>query len=361
MMCKANKFLALAIAFTFILASLTLSNTFTASASGQQNKLQEKPQDKKPPEKPQDKKPPAKPDDPQDEKDITVKLGADLVMLDVSVYDQSSNLAVMSLAQKDFQVFEDKVAQEVAFFTKDQVPVSVVFTIDTSGSMRPKLDTIIKASKNLVKDSHKGDEMAVIEFMEAPELLCEFTGDTQEVIDTLDGLVARSQTSMLDAIYLAADYAQKDSKNRRRALIVFTDGLDKENYYKFEEVVKHLQESDTQIYLIGFTNDLDTDAGLFKKSAKDKAEALLSKLAVETGGRAFFPKELSEVHAIGQQISTDLRTQYAVGYYSTNNKKDGTFRSVRVQIANGGNRKLIARTRSGYYAPNPDGTTRHKP
>jgi Ca-activated chloride channel homolog len=354
MMCRANKFLALTIAFTFIISSITLTQNFEVSANGdqQQNKQQEKPQDKKPP---------TKPDDPQDEKDIPV-LRADLVMLDVTVYDQSSNLAVMNLAQKDFQVIEDKVPQEITFFSKDQVPVSVVFTIDTSGSMRAKLDTIIKASKNLVKDSRKGDEMAVIEFKENPELLCEFTGDTQEVIDTLDGLIARSQTSMLDAIYLAADYAQKDSKNRRRALIVVTDGLDKENYYKFEEVVKHLQESDTQMYLIGFTQDLDTDSGLFKKSPKDKAEALLTRLAVETGGRAFFPKELSDVHSIGQQISTDLRTQYAVGYYSTNTKKDGTFRSVRVQLPNSGNRKLIARTRSGYYAPGADGTiTRQKP
>jgi len=105
-----------------------------------------------------------------------------------------------------------------------------------------------------------------------------------------------------------------------------------------------------QIYLIGFISDLDRDSGLFKKSAKDKAEGLLNKLAEETGGKAFFPKELSEVHAIAQQISTDLRTQYAIGYYPTNNKKDGTFRAVRVQV-NSGNRRLIARTRNGYTAP----------
>src|SRR5215211_1321454 len=172
MMCRANKVLALAIAFTFIISSITLANNFKASVTDlQQNK---------PPDKPQDKKPPTKPNDPQDD---VLRLNADLVMLDVTVYDQSSNLAVMNLAEKDFQVFEDKVPQEIKFFSKDQVPVSVVFTIDTSGSMRAKLDTIIKASKNLVKDSRKGDEMAVIEFKEAPELLCEFTGDTQEVID----------------------------------------------------------------------------------------------------------------------------------------------------------------------------------
>src|ERR1044072_6337403 len=104
MMCKANKFLAFAIAFTFIISSLTLSNNFTASAQSPASQ-QDKPQ-----EKPQDKKPPAKSDAPQDDKqEKPIVLNADLVMLDVTVYDQSSNLAVMNLAQKDFQVLEDKV------------------------------------------------------------------------------------------------------------------------------------------------------------------------------------------------------------------------------------------------------------
>jgi Ca-activated chloride channel family protein len=320
----------------------------TASARVSDDQQKETNQNKKPPQQ-----------DPQDKDDPLIKLGTDLIMLDVSVIDTgANNTAVMNLAQKDFQVLEDKVPQEIKFFSKDQVPVSVVFTIDSSGSMRAKIDTVIKASVNLVKDSKAGDEMAVIEFRETPELLQEFTRDQNDVIDTLNGLVARSQTAMLDALYLAADYAQKEARNRRRALIVVTDGLDKENYYKFDDVVKHLQESDVQVYLIGFTQDLDSGSGLFKKSQKDKAETLLNKLATETGGRAFFPRELSEVHTIGQQISTDLRTQYAIGYYPTNTNRDGTFRSVKVQVTSPSNKRLIARTRSGYIAPTDNPTSK---
>jgi Ca-activated chloride channel family protein len=299
----------------------------------------------------QNKKPPAQ-QDTQDKDDPVIKLGTDLIMLDVSVIDTTANnTAVMNLQQKDFQIMEDKVPQEIKFFSKDQVPVSVVFAIDSSGSMRGKIDTVIKASINLVKDSKPGDEMSVIEFRETPELLQEFTNDQNDVIDTLNGLVARSSTAMLDAVYLAADYAQKEGKNRRKALIIVTDGLDKENYYKFDDVVKHLQESDVQVYLIGFTQDLDAGGALFKKSPKDKAEALLNKLANETGGKAFYPRELSEVHSIGQQISTDLRTQYAIGYYPSNTKRDGTFRNVKVQVNTTSKNRLVARTRSGYIAP----------
>jgi len=328
------------VALSFITASVA---PFSVARANQQ-----KP-DLQRPDKPKLQKPPqSKDDEPQQKEDSPIRIGTDLVLLDVNVVDPS-NKPVMDLKKEDFAVSEDKVSQKIEFFSRDSVPVSLVFAIDTSGSMRPKLDTVVKASTNLVKESRSGDEMAVIEFKDQPELLEEFTGDTSDVIDTLNGLVASRQTAMLDALYLAADYANKDGKNRRKAVLVVTDGLDNDSYYKFGEVVNHLREIDVQIYLIGFISDLDRDSGLFKKSAKDKAESLLNKLAEETGGKAFYPKELSEVHAIAQQISTELRTQYSIGYYPTNSKKDGTFRSVKVQV-NGGTRRVIARTRNGYTA-----------
>lgn len=292
-------------------------------------------------------KPKAKPQQPQEE---VIRVGTDLVILDVTVVDQD-NKPVMDLRQDQFQVFEDKVPQRIEFFSREQVPVSLVLTIDTSGSMRPKLDTVIKAATTLVKASRPEDEIAVIEFKDQPELLEEFTTDINDVIDTLQGLVASGQTALLDAVYLSADYASKEAKNRRKAVLVVTDGLDKNSYYKFNEVVDRLRELDVQIYLIGFTKDLSEEGGLFKRSEREKAEGLLNKLAAETGGKAFFPKELSEVAAIAEQISTDLRTQYSIGYYPTNSKRDGSFRSIKVQLVNVGNRRLAVRTRSGYVAP----------
>ena len=286
----------------------------------------------------------------KDEPKIT--LTADLVMLDVTVIDSTANKPVMDLKEDQFQIFEDKLPQKIEVFSRDQVPASLVFAIDTSGSMKTKLDTVIKASIDFVKDCRPGDEMAVIEFKDEAELLSEFTEDTTEISDTLQALTARGRTALLDAVYLAADYAHAEAKNRRRAVVLVTDGVDKNSYYKFEQVVNRLRETDVQIYLIGFTKDLENDgAWVFKKSEKDKAEGLLGKLAAETGGRAFFPKELIEVHAIAQQISTDLRTQYSIGYYPANSKRDGTFRAIRVQVNAPGNRRLVAHTRPGYTAP----------
>ncbi len=340
--------LALVAAFSLSASSLSI-NPITGSGlvradQGQKDQQKEKPSLQKP-----GHAVPSEQTEQTDEQGGVIKLGTDLVLLDVTVVD-TSNSPVMDLKKNQFQVYEDKVPQEVTFFSREEVPVSVVFAIDTSGSMRPKLDTVIKASTNLVKDSKPDDELAVIEFKDQPELLEEFTNDINDVIDTLQGLIASRQTAMLDALYLAADYASKEGKNRRKAVMLVTDGLDKDSYYKFDEVVDHLRETDVQVYLIGFTNDLSKDGGwIFKKSDKDKAESLLNKLADETGGRAFFPKELSEVHTIAQQISTDLRTQYSIGYYPTNAKRDGTFRSVKVSV-NAGDRRVVARTRSGYTA-----------
>jgi Ca-activated chloride channel family protein len=328
-----------AIALALVTTGLLTGGLWTGLAAAQEEKQREKPKIQKQPE----------PQGQEQKDEPVVKIRGDLVVLDVTVLDPS-NKPVMDLNQGSFQVLEDKVPQKVEFFSREEVPVSVVFAIDTSGSMRAKLDTVIKASANLVKESRQGDEVAVIEFKDQPELLEEFTTNIEDVVDTLNGLIASRQTAMLDALYLGADYASKEGKNRRKAIILVTDGLDKDSYYKMNEVVDHLRETDVQVYLIGFTKDLEGGGNIFSKSPKDKAENLLTKLAEETGGKAFFPRELSEVHQIAAQISTDLRTQYSIGYYPTNDKRDGTFRAVKVSV-NAGNRRLVARTRNGYTAP----------
>lgn len=281
-----------------------------------------------------------------------VRLGAELVILDVSVVDRA-NRPVYDLAKERFQVLEDGTPQTIEFFSREQAPVSLGLAIDTSGSMRTKLESVVQATTNLVRVNQAQDETAVIEFKDTVELIEEFTSNERDIEDALDGLVANGQTSLLDAIKLASDYVQKDGRHRRKALVVVSDGLEKGSYFTFDQVVDHLRELDVRLYLIGFTQDLDDASGLFKKSSKDKAEDLIKKLASETGGRFFFPKDVSELGPITDQIAMDLRTVFAIGYYPTNTKKDGTFRRVDVRVldpsAKSDNR-LVARTRSGYVA-----------
>jgi Ca-activated chloride channel family protein len=292
--------------------------------------------------------PPARADDRQDE----LQLGTELVILDVSVVDRA-NRPIYDIPRERFQVAEDGAPQTIEFFSRETAPVSMGLAIDTSGSMRSKLESVVQAVTNLVRTSQPNDEMAVIEFKDTVELIEEFTSKQKDVEDALEDLVANGQTSLLDAIMLSSDYIQKDSKNRRKALVLVSDGLEKGSYYTLEQVVDRMRERDVRLYLIGFTQDLDGSGGLFKKSQKEKAEQLLKKLAEETGGRSFFPRDLSELGPITDQIATDLRTVYAIGYYPTNTKKDGSFRKVDVKVLDTSQKpdsKLVARTRSGYVA-----------
>ena len=107
-----------------------------------------------------------------------------------------------------------------------------------------------------------------------------------------------------------------------------------------------------QIYVIGFVNELDKEGGLIRKSPRDRAVNLINKLASETGGRAFFPQSVAELPQIANEIVRDLRTQYVLAYNPTNKARDGSYRAIKVSVADApGRDKRIALTRSGRIAP----------
>ena len=176
-------------------------------------------------------------------------------------------------------------------------------------------------------------------------------------MDGLDSLyVEGGQTAIIDAVYLSAERVSEykkgdDNDRRRRALIVITDGEDRNSFYKEPQLFQRLREEDVQIYVIGFVNELDKDAGFIRKSPRDKAVTLINRLATETGGRAFFPQSISELPQIANEIVRDLRTQYVISYNPTNKLRDGSFRAIRVAVDDGSSRdKRIALTRNGRIA-----------
>jgi Ca-activated chloride channel homolog len=132
---------------------------------------------------------------------------------------------------------------------------------------------------------------------------------------------------------------------------VITDGVEKNSSVKENEVIEVMKEDEVQLYLVGFVDE-DESFSLFGRSRAKKAKDLLIRLAEDSGGRAFFPTDVRETPAIAAQIAKDLRAQYVISYYPSNDKHDGSFHSVRVVVNHGDNRKLIARTRQGYYARN---------
>jgi Ca-activated chloride channel family protein len=281
-----------------------------------------------------------------------VTLGTDLVTLDVSVVDRA-NHAVFDLPRDRFAVSEDGVRQKIDFFSTEQAPISLALVIDSSGSMRAKIRKVAEAAGRLVRAKQPGDEIAVVAFSESADLLEEFTTSEADVGDALAGLDAGGTTALLDAVWVAGDYVQAEGRHRRKALVVVTDGVEKGSFYTSDQAVRHLRELDVRLYVIGFTDDLDEAHRMFQKSERAKAEALVARLAGETGGRAFLPTSLDQLSRISGEIAEDLHTIYAIGYYPSNTKRDGAFRRVSVDVlAAGGKRdeRLTARTRAGYFA-----------
>src|SRR2546430_14833655 len=294
-------------------------------------------------------------------------INTELVTLHVRVIDRN-NHPINRLSKDEFKVVEDGVPQPIFSFTEEEVPVIYGLAVDTSGSLRPQFEQVINASKTIINSNKKGDETFLERFISSDkiETIQDFTSNKDFLMDGLDQLfIEGGQTAVIDGVYLAAEHVADykkggDVDRRRRALIVVTDGEDRASYYPEAQLFRSLREEDVQIYVIGFVNELDADKGLIRKSPRDKAVNLINRLASETGGRAFFPQSIAELPQIANEIVRDLRTQYVISYDPTNKAHDGSYRAIKVLVAQPtGTDRRIALTRPGRTA-NP-GATAAKP
>lgn len=335
------KRITIALLINLLLVILLLSGDLLVTSAQQQ----ELPPPPPPPqEKPKDK---AKRADQND--DDIIKTDVNLVTLDVSVLDKN-NKFIQNLGQNRFQIFEDQIAQKIEFFSQEQVPISYGIVVDTSGSMRKRLPTVIKAAKSLISLGKQGDEVFIVDMKDSQniELMEDFTTSADEANEALDNMIAGGGTALLDGIVVSGEYARK-GKNRRKALVIISDGDERDSTFSIEQTLDKLREFDVQVYLIGFTDELGEDSGIFKKSPKKKATDLITKLATESGGQAYFPRDLADLEPIAQKIGSDLRSQYSIGYTPSNEKRDGTFRKIQVKLMDNKDQYAV-RTRAGYYA-----------
>jgi len=290
-------------------------------------------------------------------------IDTDNVLLNVRVIDRN-NRPIDNVREEEFRIFEDGVLQPITSFSRQEVPISYGLAVDTSGSLRSQLPSVIDAGKTIINSNKSGDETFLVRFVSSDkiETIQDFTANKELLLDGLDSLyVEGGQTAIIDAVYLSAEHIAEYKKGgtddrRRRALIVITDGEDRNSFYKQEQLFARLREEDVQIYVIGFVNELDREGGLIRKSSREKAVNLINKLATETGGRAFFPQSIAEVPQIANEIVRDLRTQYVIAYNPTNRARDGSYRAIKVSVADAaGKDKRIALTRSGRIAPKDGG------
>jgi Ca-activated chloride channel family protein len=291
--------------------------------------------------------------------DQEIKIETELVNISVRVVDRN-NRPINNIQQSEFKIYEDGVLQQIGFFDKGEVPTNYTMLVDNSGSLRQQIDQVIDAGKTLVASNRPGDETAVIRFVSSDkiEVLQDFSKSKTDLNDALDNMyIEGGQTAIIDAVYLAVERLnqntsqQKDLDRTRRAIVLVTDGEDRSSYYSEAQLLELLKESDVQIFVVGFVKDLSSDRGFISKSPQGKAKGLLERLANATGGKSYFPASGGEMNTIAKDIASELRTQYSIGYIPSNDRKDGSFRNIKVAINDGpGAQKRIAITRSGRTA-----------
>jgi Ca-activated chloride channel homolog len=263
-----------------------------------------------------------------------------LVVLHASVTDHRGKL-LTDLGKDSFKVFENGQPQTVKIFRREDVPVSLGILVDDSGSMSSKRARVEAAALAMVRASNHDDEVFVVNFNDDAYLDVPFTNDIHKLEQGLARIDSRGGTAMRDAISMSLDYTNKNAKKDKKVLLVITDGNDNASTVALERVVARANQLDTLIYAIGLFADEE-------KRDATKARRALKLMTDETGGLAFYPKDVSEVQSLAEEIARDIRNQYTIAYEPQLQALDGSYRQIKVTVEAPG--KPTVRTRTGYYA-----------
>jgi Ca-activated chloride channel family protein len=290
------------------------------------------------------------------QKGYRIGVNVDLVLMYASVFDKNGRF-VSGLDQNKFKIYEDGIEQNIVSFSQEDVPVSLGIVLDLSGSMRSKIERVNGAALAFIQASNPQDQVFLIGFNEEVELLQDFTGDIDEITDALQNTVAMGGTALYDAIYLGVQKAQTGTKSKK-AIVIISDGEDRNSSYTLDELVSKVQESDVAVFCVGFLNSVSEKSifGRWSKSASEKVHDALKRISDETGGKAFFPGDVADIHSIVSEIAGELRNQYSIGYYSSNIARDGSWRRVTIRLDKSIASINRARHRRGYFAPKEVGS-----
>jgi VWFA-related protein len=274
--------------------------------------------------------------DPQ----TTIRAEVALVNIIFTAVDKNGQ-HISGLKQSDFEIFEDRELQTIEFFGESgkgsAVPLTIALLIDTSASVKDMLEFEKTTAAEFFTEvlRPQKDLALIIQFDSEVNLVQDFTQDQKVLVRALKSLKASNQTSLYDAVYLAAEEKLK-GETGRKVIVVITDGDDISSKLKKEDAIEAAQKRDVVIYGIGVQSEI-TNFGVLKDFAK------------ETGGAFFSARaKLSDIQSAFQSIGREIQGQYSLGYVSTNKKKNGAFRAIDLRCKAKG---VHLKVRKGYYAP----------
>jgi len=290
----------------------------------------------------------------------TLKVSTNVVNVYAVVRDKRRHL-IPNLNKDDFAVEEDRQAQDIRYFSREtDTPLTLGMLIDTSVSQTRVLSIEKQEGAAFLRQVLRPKDLAfVIHFDLEVELLQDFTSDLHFMSHALEetqinggargplpGTIPSQDpggTHLYDAVYLASNELMKNEIGRK-VLILLTDGEDQGSRLKLDAALAAAQRSDVIIYSINISDRMFYQAARMSYSG----DSVLKKISDETGGRVITVGKPADASAAFQQIAEELRTQYLLGYTSSNNKRDGSFRKIRVQVRN---EEYKVQARRGYYAP----------
>jgi len=339
--------------------------------------------------------------------DDVVRIETQLVSVPAIVTDRTGR-PLTGLSASDFQIFEDGRPQKITNFSTTEAPFEVALLLDTSGSTREDVGLIRRAALAFIEALRPGDRVAILAFntkkegndsLATVELKAPLTDDRELLQEAVEGVGASNGTPFYDSLAKVAKDVFRDKPTEqtrgRRALVALTDGVDSTSESDFDEAREQLKRAGVVSYFVlvntedyveeRLMQDCEDDGALrlsrvqlqryrrviapgaaaedfsnfcrmgqfermhASRTLYQMARAEMARLARESGGKTFPAADLRDARRAFRQVAEDIGTQYSLGYYSTNTARDGSFRTIRVQVR--GVKDAQVRAREGYQAP----------
>jgi Ca-activated chloride channel homolog len=330
----------------------------------------------------------------------TLKMDTALVTIPVSVLDRDGKF-VPSLNKRDFRLYEDGVEQDIESFNSVETPFHVVLMLDTSNSTMFKFNDIQDAAFAFIKQLRGDDQVMIVSFDSKVRFHCDFTSDYDELRRSIYETRTGGSTKLYEAVDKVVD--RLGQIEGRKAVVLFTDGVDTASHRaNYQNTIVKVEESGALVYPIKYDTEDDQRGGVYAPITTPspwpnpsplppgrrrwpfspfsgqpsptwqapqwrfsqwpsrapssgggtsdeyrRAARYLKELADRSGGRLYDANTLYNVSQAFSMIAEELRRQYALSYYPTNAKKDGTYRRVKVRVEKSG---MIVRAREGYRA-----------
>lgn len=280
-----------------------------------------------------------------------VKINTDLVVLDAQVIDKRTAQSVGGLRREDFELYEDGARQEISYFSQDELPLSILLLLDTSGSVRPIIEQIGEGAQSALQQLKPQDEVAVMAFATYPKLIQEFTRDrrliTEKIKEASRTDVGRGTFLNVALNEAAFEMSNASNPSSRRVIIVITDNIGKRgNRQEVERTMRELYESGTVV------NGLIVRAGIGKVMNVMTLGLVkaVNTYSEQTGGE-IINADGKEVEAKLAETIRHLRMRYSLGFRPTKTESEG-FRRLKVQLQPESAKRFgkpVVRTKQGYY------------